>query len=166
MLVPMFVHKPLRMQSHRTLAAFTLIELLVVIAIIGVLSVVVLASVQIARDKARDAAIKSDVDSIVTQTNIYYDNHANSYGTAVNSCVSGVYTDVTITNGLSIIQNTQNAAGTRTCYASGDKYGFAVTRPSSAIYTPDSTYWCADSTGAKCGINALTPLSSTGTCGC
>jgi len=51
---------------------FTLIELLVVISIIALLSTVVMASLQIARTKAQEAAIKSDLQSIKTQAELEY----------------------------------------------------------------------------------------------
>lgn len=55
---------------------FTLIELLVVIAIIGILSSVVLASLNTARSKANDAARMSDVRALKTAIEMY----ANEYG--------------------------------------------------------------------------------------
>jgi prepilin-type N-terminal cleavage/methylation domain-containing protein len=66
---------------------FTLIELLVVIAIIGLLSSVVLASLNSARGKARDARRKEDLAQIYTALALYYDDHGylpltSSYGGA------------------------------------------------------------------------------------
>lgn len=54
---------------------FTLIELLVVIAIIGVLASVVLASVNSARAKARDARRMSDFNAIRTALAFYFDKY-------------------------------------------------------------------------------------------
>ena len=56
---------------------FTLIELLVVIAIIGVLSSVVLVSLSAAREKARDAARKSDITQIAKALEMYYLDHGH-----------------------------------------------------------------------------------------
>ena len=58
---------------------FTLIELLVVIAIIGILSSVVLASLNTARGKGSDAAIKASLANARAQAELYYDGHSNSY---------------------------------------------------------------------------------------
>ena len=52
---------------------FTLIELLVVIAIIGVLASVVLASVNTARAKSRDARRKADLNQLRLALELYYD---------------------------------------------------------------------------------------------
>ncbi|MBU6321765.1 MAG: type II secretion system protein [Patescibacteria group bacterium] len=50
---------------------FTLIELLVVIAIIGLLSSIVLASLNTARAKARDAKRMSDLHQLQTALELY-----------------------------------------------------------------------------------------------
>ena len=55
---------------------FTLIELLVVIAIIGILSAVVLTSLNSARDKSRDARRKAELAEIQKAIEMY----ANDYG--------------------------------------------------------------------------------------
>jgi len=56
---------------------FTLIELLVVIAIIGVLASVVLASLNSARDKARDATIKQQVRQFATLMALEYNDNSS-----------------------------------------------------------------------------------------
>lgn len=55
------------------LSGFTLIELLVVIAIIGVLASIVLASLNNARQKSRDARRVTDVRQIQLALELYYD---------------------------------------------------------------------------------------------
>ena len=57
---------------------FTLIELLVVVAIIGLLSSVVLASLNTARAGARDARRQADLRQIQTALELYY-NANNAY---------------------------------------------------------------------------------------
>ena len=56
---------------------FTLIELLVVIAIIGLLSSVILASLNSARTKARDALRSSSIRQVQTALEFYYDANGN-----------------------------------------------------------------------------------------
>ena len=55
---------------------FTLIELLVVVAIIGILSSVVLSSLNSARKKAKDAAIKEEISQLANLMALNY----NDYG--------------------------------------------------------------------------------------
>ena len=63
---------------------FTLIELLVVIAIIGILSSVVLASLNSARSKGADASIKGNISGIRATAELVYDSVSpNSYSTVV-----------------------------------------------------------------------------------
>lgn len=59
----------------KTEAGFTLIELLVVIAIIGMLSAIVLASLNSTRGKARDARRVSDIKNLQLALEMYYDSN-------------------------------------------------------------------------------------------
>lgn len=54
---------------------FTLIELLVVIAIIGILSSVVLASLNTARERSRDARRGTDLQQIKLANELFYDDN-------------------------------------------------------------------------------------------
>jgi uncharacterized protein (TIGR02145 family)/prepilin-type N-terminal cleavage/methylation domain-containing protein len=56
---------------------FTLIELLIVIAIVGVLSTVVLASLNSARAKARDSARISNVKQVQTALSMYHSDYGS-----------------------------------------------------------------------------------------
>lgn len=69
---------------------FTLIELLVVIAIIGVLASIVLASLNSARRKSRDARRIADVKQIQLALELYFDaNNSYPVGTTLAPLTTG-----------------------------------------------------------------------------
>ncbi len=70
---------------------FTLIELLVVVAIIGILASVVLASLNSARGKGGDSAVKANLANIRSQAELVYSNQG-CYGDGVGSCAAAVFT--------------------------------------------------------------------------
>ncbi len=133
---------------------FTLIELLVVIAIIGILSSVVLASLNTARSKGNDAAIKANTDSVASQAALYYSENANSYGAANTgvgascSAASTLFANTTVANAIAAI-DTANGAGTVICTSTSDTYMIA-----SQLISDNTKYWCLDSTGQKTELSA------------
>ena len=122
---------------------FTLIELLVVIAIIGILSSVVLASLNTARNKGSDAAAKAGFAQIRNQAELYYDS-VGSYGASITSCSTGVFA-----SSSAIITNIGgNITGTTTCNTSTDGSKWAA----SAATLKGGGSWCVDGDGwAKAG---------------
>ncbi len=108
---------------------FTLIEILVVIAIIGILASVVLASLNSARDKGADAAIKSSINNARAQAELFYDDNSSSY--------DGLCADETITN---IETSVEGAGGTFSCDdGDGSAYRISSTLQTSGNYCVDST---------------------------
>lgn len=73
------------MISNSTKKGFTLIELLVVIAIIGILSSVVIVSLNNARSKARDASRKSNAQAMATAIALYSSGQSPEMAPEVNA---------------------------------------------------------------------------------
>jgi len=68
---------------------FTLIELLVVVAIIGILSSIVLASLNSARQKGRDARRISDIKQLQLALELSYDTNAEYPDTLASLATAG-----------------------------------------------------------------------------
>jgi prepilin-type N-terminal cleavage/methylation domain-containing protein len=75
----------------KTNRGFTLIELLVVIAIIGILSSVVLASLNTARQKSRDARRISDIKQLQLALELYFDDNGIYPATIASSTLTSDY---------------------------------------------------------------------------
>lgn len=140
---------------------FTLIELLVVIAIIGVLSAVVLASLNTARSKGNDAAVISDIGGVRTQAAIYLSDN-NKYGPVSGAVVSdcsaaggNLFSDPTVLK-QTAAADAANGAGAVVCNVSANGMAYAVS--AELVATPGSSY-CIDSTG----VSASTTLTATAT---
>jgi prepilin-type N-terminal cleavage/methylation domain-containing protein len=74
----------LNLNNMKKNKGFTLIELLVVIAIIGLLSTIVLVSLNSARNKAKDTRIIADLSQIRNIAELIYSD-TNSYATLTTS---------------------------------------------------------------------------------
>jgi prepilin-type N-terminal cleavage/methylation domain-containing protein len=174
------------------LRGFTLIELLVVIAIIGILSAVVLASLNTARSKGNDAAAKSNLGTVLTQSAIYYDTnsgYSTAAATGVTTVASGnsacalagtIETDPNVSAAIIAADKAEGGTGSPTsvvkcAIASGTQASPSATITVAApatqwvIYEPlqnnatGMAGWCIDSTG-KSEAAAAAPASGIVNC--
>ncbi len=134
-----------------------MIELLVVIAIIGILSAVVLASLNTARSKGNDAAIQSDLQTVQTQAEIYYGDNSNTYsGSSVTACTTAgsLFTDAGVIQKTytSILGIEGNTAANVACYAATSAYSMAAKLST-------GSWWCVDNTGFA-GTRATAPTTT------
>lgn len=138
---------------------FTLIELLVVIAIIGLLSSVVLASLNTARGKAKDAAIKEAVHQLSTVMALNYDEYGSycqlqfgwiSAGQGCSTIFSGNYATQARTMCADIFSNAaENNWGSPGAYKIYSATADCNTSYSFMVYLNDGNWYCSGSSGAK-----------------
>lgn len=139
---------------------FTLIELLVVIAIIGILASVVLASLNTARAKGADAAIKANLSGIRAQAELIYDDQS-CYGDGAGTCAAAafaagacaatadtLFANANVTSAITAAGNASNAGGLGqgSCVSSANQTAWAVSVP---LKTVTTNSWCIDSAGAS-----------------
>jgi len=117
-------------KKHR---GFTLIELLVVIAIIGILASIVLVSLGGARTKAKDAAIKANMDSMRLAAELFYTD---------NLTYTGAFADPSYTTALAALTANLPSGGAVTDEIKADGTAYCIQADLN-----DGTDWCLDSTG-------------------
>jgi len=148
---------------------FTLIELLVVIAIIGILASVVLASLSSARDKGKDAAVKSQLASMKAQAELYYSTNetysgvcgaaltANGFGNTTGPGLLKAASDASgISNTISITATDAGVFNFTTCHDAVDTWVVEAPLSASATGALNSRMYCSDSTGVskdEIGVN-------------
>ena len=144
----------MKKQQKKLSKGFTLIELLVVIAIIGILSTIVLVSLNTARTKARDARRISDVHQIQLALQMYYDS-AGVYPAALSG-LAPTYINATPLDpdGTSAYQYNVCSSGTLG-YHLGTKSGGLETTNSATAADADATTTTCPGTGAFSGTDPV-----------
>lgn len=139
------------MNENKTKKGFTLIELLVVIAIIGILSSIVLVSLNSARNKGADAAIGANLANMRAQAEIIYDGAGSYAGLCANTIVVNALNSTARAAGATVATglDTVGTATTVVCHESPTAWAIG-----SPLKTSSVNSWCVDSNGASKQITA------------
>jgi len=151
---------------------FTLIELLVVVAIIGLLASVVLASLNISRMRAKNSAIVSNMQTVRSVAELYYDNSGSSYGTTIamgddqqsfgpfgwpcpSSSLGNIFDDPKIREAINssrALYGNPNVSFGCAVGQNGQSWVLFVPMIQTSMSSPN--YWCVASVGASKGLSS------------
>ena len=146
---------------------FTLIELLVVVAIIGILASVVLSSLNTARAKGADAAVKANLANIRAQAEINYDSW-NCYSTAAcnattpavataATCATGngitatIFSDAKFYSGVTAAKSVGGGLDSCASTVGGTEWAVSI-----QLKNDTTKAWCVDSSGASKQVTLAT----------
>ncbi len=132
---------------------FTLIELLVVIAIIGILSSVVLASLNSARGKGANAAVKSGMANMRAQAELYYDGNNQSYANVCTSSTTGI--------ALMLASAYTTGGGAGNCIS--DTSNWSAVAPLK-VAEGSNNAWCVGNSGASKAVLNVAAIASSTAC--
>jgi len=118
---------------------FTIIELIVVVAIIAVLAGIVMVNVTKYIAKSKNAAIKGNLSTIMTNAAVWYDSNSSTYaGFTSNSTYSNAAAQVTSNGGT--VTNATKTDGSAFCVCSTTNI---------TTEEPSGTTFCFDTAGYK-----------------
>lgn len=168
--------KNLRLNSQ----GFTLIELLIVIAIIGILASVVMSSVNTARTKATDAAIKANLANVRGMASLWYDDNAQVYASAGNElspkdvcpaviATGNIFSDTKL---FGAVNQAYLKSGDNTksqCVATATTWAVAIELKTADGTGANKDSWCVDSLGASrayqyTGVQTIADAINADTC--
>ncbi len=138
-------------------AGFTLIELLVVVGLIGLMAAIVMVALTDSRKKGADAAIKSNLDTIKAQSELFASDNNNSFLPAGGSVMNISTCDSGGNNMLSLdpviyeaVVAAMDIGYGSACFNSSSAWAVSIqlkTGGTAGDSVPDS--WCVDSSGAS-----------------
>ncbi len=142
---------------------FTLIELLVVVIIIGLLSAIIVSSVNDARKKGGDAGVKNNLSGARSQGEVFYSTNTSFPNSYTSVCTNGVVGGaqgvglavLTASKAVGLSSYSTNTTGTlttATCNDSSSAWAAEVPLKGGGM-------WCVDST-SKSIKEASSSLSS------